>query len=59
MNEPEMAFSNDKKGKPLVVWDNPPGMKIEFYSDDLRDYAQMFLDTADALDRIEAAKRRA
>lgn len=57
MRKPELAISHDKKNRPLVIWDNEPGMKIEFYSDELREYARLFIATAETLDKIERSKR--
>ena len=49
MKAPEVRISEDRKGRPLATWVNPPGLDAEFHEEELRQLAMSLLDAAQEL----------
>ena len=54
---PDLTIGRDRFGKPLATWNNAPGWGGEYYSDTLRSWARVLLDTADRMDAEANAGR--
>ena len=49
MKEPEVRITEDREGKLLAVWANPPGLDAEFHEEELRQLAMSLLEAAQEL----------
>ena len=49
MKAPDARISEDRKGRPLATWVDPPGLDAEFHQEELRQLAMSLLEAAQEL----------
>jgi len=47
MEDMKFIIGEDRHGKPLIIWQNPPGLYADFYPKDLKHLAEVLLEIAE------------